>query len=297
MKLLIIFAVILSAAIAKEVETESERFECIANYLRDKKLLDKNFKYYVQARQEDLNCTPFVTELREKFLVDSLDGKKASSSEEGDDSKEVDQFFIDNAVCLREQFEAINFPEIMMKLFVYEKSVKTSKNQKKKLLAAANKELENKVQVAMAMCASEDVFGEMFDKIIAESEEEDTLEEKQNDYCIRKYVADNEILDSNQFKFNLNPDNIELNFECKDRIDDMFESLEDVLKDAFEVPNQSKKQLRCMNRVLRTGKAGEFIAKISVLSEVKLNDEQKTVFRNEFITKLKGFYIDMVQCR
>ncbi|KAL7049626.1 hypothetical protein ACKWTF_003794 [Chironomus riparius] len=296
MKLLIIFTVILSAAIAKEVETDAEKFECVANYLRDKKLLDKTFKYFVQS--EELNCAPIITELRETLLLNTLDTtKSASSSEESEDSKEAGQLIKDNSVCIREQLETINFPEIMMKLFVYEKSVKTSKKQKKKLISATNTEAENKLQIAVSMCVSEPVFGEMFDNIMKDDvEEEDTLDEKQNDYCIRKYVVDKELVDINQFTINLNPDNIELNFECEDRIEDMFESLEEVIKDSFETANQSKKQLRCMNKALRTGKAGEYIAKISVLSEVKLTDDQKKEFRSEFVEKLKAYYQEMIKC-
>lgn len=239
-----------------------------------------------------------ITELREKLLVDTLDTKPgASSSEESEDSKEAGQVIKDNSACIREQLEAINFPEIMMKLFVYEKSLKTSKKQKKKLVAATNTEAENKLQVAISMCVSEPVFGEMFDSIMKNDvEEEDTLDEKQNDYCIRKYVVDKELVDTKIFTINLNPDNIELNFECEDRIEDMFESLEEVIKDSFETANQSKKQLRCMNKGLRTGKAGEYIAKISVLSEVQLTDDQKKEFRVEFIEKLKGYYQEMIKC-
>lgn len=239
-----------------------------------------------------------IADLREKLLVETLDTKKSSSSsEESEDSKEAGQLIKDNSACIRQQLEAINFPEIMMKLFVYESSLKTSKKQKKKLVSATNTEAENKLQVAVSVCVSEPVFGEMFDNIMEdEVKDEDSLDEKQNDYCIRKYVVDKELIDTNEFTIILNPDNIELNFECEDRIDDMFESLEEVIKDSFETANQSKKQLRCMNKALRTGKAGEFIAKISVLSEVKLDDEQKKIFRAEFVDKLKGYYQEMIKC-
>jgi len=239
-----------------------------------------------------------ITELREKILVETIDTKKgSSSSEESEDSKEAGQLIKDNSACIREQLEVINFPEIMMKLHVYKKSLKTSKKLKKKLVSATNTEAENKLQVAISVCVSEPIFGEMFDSIMKnDDEEEDTLDEKQNDYCIRKYVVDKELVDTKIFTINLNPDNIELNFECEDRIEDMFESLEEVIKDSFETANQSKKQLRCMNKALRTGKAGEYIAKVSVLSEVQLTDDQKKEFRVEFIEKLKGYYQEMIKC-
>jgi hypothetical protein len=297
MKLFILFAVILSAAIAKKAETDSERFECIANYLRDKKLLDTNFKYFVQS--QELECAPMITELRERLLVETLDTTKSrsSSSEESEDSKEAGQFIKDNSACIREQLEGINFPEIMMRLFVYEQSLKTSKKQKKKLISATNTEAENKLQVAVSVCVSEPVFGKMFDGIIKDDvEKEDTLDEKQNDFCIRKYVVDKKLVDTNQFKIDMNPDNIELGFECEERIEDMFGSLEAIIKDSFETAKQSKKQLQCMNKALRIGKAGEYIAKVSVLSEIQLTDDQKKEFRTEFVEKLKGYYQEMIKC-
>lgn len=292
---LIVLSAILAAIKAMPVSSETESFECMANYLRDKKLLDKNFKYFVQS--EPLECDSYITTVRDTMIQKLIEKTTKSSSEESEETEEFRNVTSETADCFRQQLSAINYPEDAMKLFIYSKSSKLSKKQKKKLLTATESDILKKFQITMSICMSDAIFGEMFDDMMKEESEDGDLEEKQNDYCIRKYVIDNGIIDPIEYTINLNPDNIELNFQCDVMVEDLFEIFEETVKEAFENESmKSRKQLRCLSRAIRNEDAVKYMVKISVLSEVSLSDEQTADLRTEFITNFQKLYLEMIKC-
>lgn len=296
MKLFLLFAVIISAVYAKVAETEAEKYECIANFLKSKNLLDKHFKYVPQFNQ--LECGTIVTNLKDIIIDETLERiSESSTDEESEESRNMRNLYHDNSACIRGQLNSIGYSDLMMKIYVYQHSKRTSNSQKKKLTSATEAEATKKLAIAVSLCMSEQVFGELFDNLMKnESEEVETLEEKQNDYCIRKYVIDKKLIDTDKFPVTINPDNIELNFACASRIDSIFEDLKKIIQDGFEIPGQSRKQARCLSRAIKSENGMEYIAKISVLSEIQMTDDLRKELRSEFVQTIKKLHMQMIKC-
>lgn len=277
-------------------ETDAEKYECIANFLKSKNLLDKHFKYVPQLNQ--LECGTVVTDLQDIIMDETLESvSESSTDEESEESRDMRKLYQDNSVCIRGQLNSLGYSDLMMKMYVYQHSKRTSNNQKKKLTSATEAEAIKKFAIAISLCISEQVFGELFDNLMKNDKEEvETLEDKQNDYCIRKYVIDKELIDTVKFPVTLNPDNIELNFTCAIRIDGIFEDLKKIIQDGFEIPGQNKKQVRCLNKTIKSENGIEFIAKMSVLSEIQMTDDLRKELRSEFVQTIKKLHLQMIKC-
>ena len=290
------FAVIISAAYAKVAETEAEKYECVANFLKNRNLLDKNFKYIPKINQ--LECGTIVTDLKEIILDETLDRiSEPSTDDESDESMDMKKLYKENSGCIRGQLNTVGYADLMIKLYVYEQSKRTSKNQKKKLKSATESEATKKLAIAISLCVSEPVFGELFDNLMKNDDKEaETLDDKQNDYCIRKYVIDKELIDTNKFPVTLNPDNIELNFNCNNRINSILEDMKKIINEGFEIPGQNKKQARCLSKAIKSENGVEYIAKISVLTEIQITDDLKKELRSEFVQTIKNLYMQMIKC-
>ncbi|KAG5677368.1 hypothetical protein PVAND_007132 [Polypedilum vanderplanki] len=286
---------------AKIVETETEEFECIANYLRDKKVLEKGFKYYVQS--EPLDCESHISEIRETWLNKTLkiafEDKDSSEDEEKDeDLAQFKKLYAQDPTCVYDQLLSLNYPDVLMQIYIYKKSTKLSNRQKKKYLSALEDDTVKKLTIASTICFPDQFFGLMFDEIFSEDESEvQSLEDKQIEYCITKYVIENKLIDTTVYQVNENPHNIDTNFDCTDHNEDLFEELEELIRDQIiNETSQSRRQVRCMTRAIKNKNTAQYLAKYSVLSEITLNDEQKNKFRNEFVTFMKELYVLLIKC-
>lgn len=285
---------------SKDVETNSEQFECIANYLRDKKQLEKGFRYYVQGEQ--LECETFIIEKREEWLNQTLDAMLHSeSSEEQYEDKETKEFkemYLSNPNCFRQQLMELNYPDIVMKIYIYSNANKLSKKMRKKFLAKVDSESEKIVVIASSICFPEALFGIVFDEMFSDTQEDED-DDKETDYCIRKYVVDNNLIDTNEFTVEINPDNLDIapDFNCTDHVDDTFEELEDELKSSFFFSEvKSRRQNRCLQRVIKHAKVIDYMLSLGVMTELKISDEIRANERKKFIDFMSNLYRDMAKC-
>lgn len=270
--------------------------------MRDRKLLEKNFKYFVQS--EELECESFVVETKEVWLNDTIRvmmQSDDSSEEQDDDTKVFKEMYLTNPACFHEQLMALNYPEVVMRTYVYVKSNKLTGKLRKKYLAAVEADNTKIIIIACSICFPEALFGTAFDEIFANStdDEDEPLDDKQTDYCIRKFVVDNNLIDSDVYSVELNPDNLDnvSELDCTEFVEDAFEELKDQLRNSFlTYSTQPKLQVRCMNRAIRKANSVNFMSRLSVLSELNLTDEAKAVEKNRFIGFMGDLYGELTKC-
>lgn len=185
----------------------------------------------------------------------------------------------------------------MMQHYIYSTSKKLSEKQKNDLLTATEHEESLILPSAFTMCSTEIQLGEMFDKFIKEyDQKEDTLEAKQTDYCLRNFVVDNKLIDTKFYSVNLNPDNIELNFDCTSIMKDLFEILEQQIKEGFKTNGTTRKKFRCLTTAIKAQKTVEYQAKNLVMADIAMTEYQKHALPNEYIEKMKILHKEMTKC-
>jgi hypothetical protein len=283
------------------VETPTEMFECIANYLGEKRLLEKEFRYFQQDYV--LECNPFIAEIRENWVNDTIREMFFDAEAEVDDDEEmshVESSILGNWECYYNTLLKARFPENIMKKYIYTKSNKLSRAQKDWFLNAVKNDITMNFVLCLETCES-DFMGARFFKNIFEVQDvkNKPLYDQQSEYCVRKYVIESEDYANDELvkRIKLNPDNLDVNFDCTDYIADFFDEFYDGMKMDFRTQcRQPKKEIRCFNKKLESSEHKKVRAKVFALRKVDLSEQEKSALKNEHITSRKAIYNELLEC-
>jgi hypothetical protein len=275
--------------------TDTSIFSCMENYLQENKMLDKGFRYKIKKDTNEVamltTCSADLDEYREMFYTELANELKA------------DDDLAENSDCLIEQVKQQHLAEVAMKRHVYENTRKMSKRKRKKSLRAIDYALEKKMEVAVKLCTTDEVFGELFDALYASSNSTDSSEEKeesrQEDYCTRKYMVDNNFINTTVYSVTLNPENIDVSsLKCDDIMEATIKEAEDELKEEFEeeFERPSKRTMKCVVKAMRSNHFFENNVRVSILGEIKISDDAKIQERAKFIELMKDLYENILKC-
>jgi hypothetical protein len=127
-------------------------------------------------------------------------------------------------------------------------------------------------------------IGTMFDGMMAmddneEEEEKDTLEDQKLSFCIRKYVVDRGMIDTDVHNVNLNPDKIVTDgIDCEDKITPLRDSFYKKIHDGTPEIMRA-----CVMRQMKSLKTFEDQLKYPILKELKLTSDQMKPIRKKFV--------------
>jgi hypothetical protein len=291
---LILIACVLVFASAKVPENLDEKFECVADYLKKKGFLEDNFEYYVT--NQELKCDETIVELSEALfnttLINTLQNTTRSDSKTGF----FTHLYNADPECYSKSFRDAGVLDTYMKIFINSLSTKLSENQKEQRKKKIKAELENKFIVTMVLCSPEEIVGILYENVIKIGEEV-TLEDKQNDYCLRQYAVEKKLVDFKAIQLEINPYNIDTNINCADEVKDQIEVLHDKVKTYFYHPTpQPTRQLRCISRTIRNHKVADYFAKVHYLHAGTIADERKAQEKQNFIQFVSNLFKDLIKC-
>lgn len=206
-----------------------------------------------------------------------------------------------NADCLIQKSKEFHIAEISMKKLVYENTERMTKRKRKKAIKSIDYAIEKKMETAVKLCTSSEVFGELFDTLFdgSNDNETDSTESTGEDYCLRKYIVDNNFINTTVYQVNLNPDNIDVSkLNCDEVVKQLREEHEEEINEEFklEFKRPSKRVRRCLTKTFRTHNYFESTIRVFMLGEMNISDEQKTAERNSFIESMQNFYADILKC-
>lgn len=151
------------------------------------------------------------------------------------------------------------------------------------------KDEEKKVSAEiLPACIDDTKFNELFDHLYNEAPDDN-----KEDYCVRKYVLDNKILDS-RYNVQLNPKSIKTsNINCVPLIE---ENRKDVEKSFTEHRNYSLDKKICIRVVFKNGKYFDNVAAVTLLKTSNLTKEQLATERTKFINAMIRSSKESVTC-
>lgn len=219
-----------------------------------------------------------------------------------EDHFKTNEELADIADCLVEQLKALNASEIIVKQATFSESRrKVSRRHRKKLMRALNDDLNKMMNTAVVFCSSYESFGKVFDDYFEKNENETESEDEtaEQAYCIRQYMIENNIIDTNVYKVNPNPLNSSItDINCGPINKAYIKEVEDELK--IEVQEDfdrlSRRASRCIMRTIQAHKYFEFILKVKILGDIKISDELKSEEKKTFIEKMKKMFDEIVRC-
>jgi len=244
------------------------------------------------ATSVDTICDTALEGFRESFYN--------TMTEELKDDKDMEE----SAECMIAKLKELNIADISMKRFVIEKTKKMSKRKRKKALRGIDHVIEKKMEIAVAHCTNDEVFGKLFDYLYeAANETTDSSEEDENspveDYCTRKYIIDNNFINTTVFKVNINPNNTDISkVNCDQVVLDAIEESEGEFKqeyaNALEKP--SKKKTKCIGKTVRLNQFFENTVVVILYGEIGIPEDIKAAEKTNFVGKMKRMSEDISKC-
>lgn len=125
-------------------------------------------------------------------------------------------------------------------------------------------------------------FGLVFDNVFVHKTEYGN--DPMTDYCARKYVVENNLIDVNTYKVVLNHKNLDIEgINCSKVLETENKLVEGMMTAAFVNPSRTPSEVACMKqKVVQSGFVGKLMT-IGVLSNVEITDEQKQNERRRFV--------------
>lgn len=231
------------------------------------------------------NCAEFVDNKKKELVTETVSNiqNKLDISE--------------NELCLREDLVKNNIIDVTLKAVVFDILEEISEKKYETEVKDANDKLENLIDDSLMYCLFKEDFSDAFDEFFTEdSEEEEDLEA---DYCGRKLVIDNQLLDTSVYTLPLNPKNINLdNVNCEEKLKEVINKLEVELSDGMkkEDPQLTEQNLECRLNGFRSGNTYSKMIAAFFFSEINMSAEQKEVEKRKFIIMLGKLAFKAVDC-
>jgi len=187
---------------------------CIVNYLRNKELISE--KYGV-GEEMSSSCSNFIKSSEMAMLLEVK--KKLDEKEELKDSTE----------CIVDRLKEANFVEYAFKVQILsEENDEVADGERIEDLTKAMQKVIELSGNAVIDCHFADQFGAIFDSIITEESQEDEELSDEDDYCVRKHIIENELIDATKYKLDVNPKSLDTSsIDC----DDLYKNLVIKIKD------------------------------------------------------------------
>jgi hypothetical protein len=266
----------------------------MTGYLRSKNMLDNRFhsqRFKANHNINDTECNVHLEEFRTSFYNEIANELRN------------DEDLVENADCLLEQLEKLFLAETSMKKIIYENSSRMSRRKRKKALRAINYAIEKKMETAVMLCTTEEVFGELFDVLYTSTNETESSEhdddKRDEDYCLRKYIVEKNVINTTVYNVTLNPENINTSdLNCDEIVELSIEESEDELKNDFlsSMDWSSRRKGRCLSKTIRSHDFFERSTRVVMLGEIGISDKQKAEERSEFIKEMKDLYEAIMNC-
>ncbi|KAG5675053.1 hypothetical protein PVAND_004991 [Polypedilum vanderplanki] len=281
MKLIILILAV--AVVAKSAPLKTSTDNCIANYLKKNELLTSAF-----GDESEVEITASC-----EMLVQTI---KINIYKSLEDSLIEDEEMKEHSECIIDNVYETDYGDKLLVLHVLEKDNLTLKEDEK--MEMKNVILQDAyalITKALLKCKMNSIFGEIFDSMF--NEEENSSEEELSDiedYCVRKYIIDNNLLDKSKYQLNKNPKNIDTtSVDCVTIFNSVVEQIErEIVKIYTKEINSSSEESKededktgsdCVLKVVRLGKYVEMLAPFDYLIEFNLSDEEKAKEKIKFI--------------
>lgn len=251
---------------------ELSKVNCYIRHAKSVGKLDVNFpEHEVEVPEE--NCA----EVLETLENEVYDGIAPAIQRRINDPEEYPH-------CVINYLKNKHWTDDAMLQIIYLTSKTLTEEEKKKKYFAIADILNFAKEEASEVCGGvEAAWGKIFDSLITKQGSPDKpLNYQIDDYCIRRYVVENEIIGAG-YNVVLNPFEVDVSTaNCDDITESAFKELLDVW--ISEVENTDEKVANCILKNPNNRKIADHVLKVAVLAELDMTPVQKMFERKSFVT-------------
>lgn len=292
MKSFVIFLVCIVPLIDCRSIGGRETDTCIADYLKSKGLVGAQFG-------SDRPLNPFCTAIVEITKNHILDSVRLEVLSDKDMRKEAD--------CVMNSLKKSEFGNSLLVVYVYELTDGIAEAERTEMLKQAQTKVTRATFDAFMTCQADQKFGQLFDELLEadSSSEEETKD--QEDYCIRKHIIDNKLIDTNRFHLKLNPKHLDTStIDCNVVYQKALKVAEDELVEALLDDDSSEENevqsnidpsnVTCLLDVVRHGNYIDKMVHFDYVREFDLDASRKSELRQKFIIVMTKLAEDSSKC-
>lgn len=199
--------------------------------------------------------------------------------------------------CIIDYLKIEHWAEIQMKFAVYDASQLPIGERRKK--TEELRELsEREPEFSVKYCQHEPSLGALFEELI-QSDDSNDEDDRLTEYCTRKYLIDNAIIDTHVYNVTLDTNGIDLSTSnCGEIIENLMKEGENALIESLkeEDPDASQNEVACMLKRYRDGNYIEKLMKVAVLGNLDLDNNQRIKERRDFIKFVTGIVDEVSFC-
>ena len=278
----LVVLIIFSTVQGAQEDSMENTFNCYADYLKRHALLDQKYP------SEPFNGESNLCEMLLSTTVDSVYSALLEEFKKNNDLK-------DAAPCIVDNLRKFRWSDLDIKEKVFEVSDSLTDQEKEEKIREI-KALQGKISSeAVVACFAEKEFGELFDQIFQKDDQEDYV----GDYCARKFVVENNLIDVKKFHVNKNPNNLNTeDVKCEEIIKQHFKEAEVELRQhLLKDLNENAQKIDCLVRIYHENHFLNKTLAVALLGELSISDDQKQTEKINFIQNMIKITSDLTVCQ
>lgn len=261
---------------------------CIADYLKSKGLVGNEFG---SARPLNAFCEAIV-EITKNHVMQSVYLEVTG-----------DKDMRNEADCIMESLRKSDFGNNLLVIYVYE----TSDNVDAEKMKIAQAKVTRATFESFMTCQASKKFGQIFDSILEPESSSGEETDPKEDYCIRKHIIENKLMNTERFKLKVNPQNLDTSsIDCsvlyqkalKDAEDELVQALLDndsSEENGIESKINSADAICILNKV-REGNYIDQMLHFDYIKEFNLDAAGKNELRNQFVDVMSRLAESSAKC-
>lgn len=203
-----------------------------------------------------------------------------------------------NINCIINALKLQNYVETIMLQQIYELSDNLTAEGKRKKLTRLDDEIKHFMTNSFNACHFN--FGEMFDLYVAEdimSAENYTDEELNGDYCLKKHLVENNLIDTKSYTIVLKPTNANVtDVICDKALGEVIDYLKIIMFSILEKEEAKEEEKTCAMQRITEHKAAEKVAALLILKKLSLSASQLYHERKGFEDSMLESYVSFYEC-
>lgn len=263
---LTLLAIVLVTVNARIVDFNAD-IDCYIKYLNSNNILKSIFSERGVSKVED--CDEVVKSF--------VNGTYAEAALELRKDEHLNEF----TPCMMSDLRLYKYADYKMLQKVYELSTTLTEDEKQKGAQGAQNKVEEAQILSVQHCMIEKALAAQFDGYF----ENKTKADETEIYCKRKYVIDNNLIDTKVYSFEINPSKTDFgDLNCDKSIRTAADALEARMESDMKKDEEvSDDYVECIKKVHREGRFFETTLIVDVLTHLDLTDEQKEEERRRFV--------------
>ncbi len=277
-KKVLLFCVVFCAAVCSADQNHYLNGQaCLVQHLKTKGKLNQSFQSTLEPTSRCRLVMPLTIQILKTSVTDR-----------------VKNDFPNEADCLNDEFDNKEAVDFLIKLDVIKSSTLLSVSARDTQLEDTRSLFKDDLEDIARQCLVDDKnFVKIFNDVLGIKNE--TLVAYQHEYCMAKYVVDNDLLEVNNL--DINPQRIDTNnVNCDYIIDVERSKTEKELSDKLSATPEGQRSLSCVLNAFRSGNMFGYKIALIVLNNLDVTSEVKVEQSNKISVKLGEFAMSTFMC-